>query len=76
MAVFEYPLPITASPLIFVGFCFLFVVWKSTSRKRTGAAFPRGPTPLPILGNLRDFPITQPWITYTQWKEQYGMLSI
>jgi len=26
-----------------------------------------------LIGNLRDFPTIQPWITYTKWKRQYGM---
>jgi hypothetical protein len=34
--------------------------------------YPPGPHPYPIIGNLYDFPLVQPWVTYTQWRKKYG----
>ncbi|PPQ90628.1 hypothetical protein CVT25_006611 [Psilocybe cyanescens] len=31
-----------------------------------------GPKRLPIIGNLLDMPESEGWVTYKQWKEQYG----
>jgi hypothetical protein len=33
---------------------------------------PPGPKPLPVIGNLLDFPIDAPELVYDQWKEKYG----
>jgi len=74
MAVFDYPFSFTTSPLVVIGVCALFFVWKRIGSNRSKVPFPPGPTPLPVIGNLRDFPTIQPWITYTKWKRQYGML--
>jgi hypothetical protein len=65
------------STAIIVGICILFVIWKRVgSGRHGGVPFPPGPTPLPLIGNLRDIPTAQPWITYTQWKKKYGMFSV
>ncbi|KAF7346382.1 O-methylsterigmatocystin oxidoreductase [Mycena sanguinolenta] len=34
--------------------------------------FPPGPTPYPLIGNLRDLPTTLSWLTYVKWGRQYG----
>ena len=34
--------------------------------------YPPGPKPLPFLGNIRDIPTVTPWLTYTNWRKQYG----
>ncbi|KAJ7596430.1 hypothetical protein C8J56DRAFT_710223, partial [Mycena floridula] len=33
---------------------------------------PPGPSPLPIVGNLRDLPKEKPWLAYTEWSKKYG----
>jgi hypothetical protein len=37
--------------------------------------YPPGPKPLLILGNLLDVPPSSPWLVYTSWRRQYGMLD-
>ncbi|KAJ7672763.1 CyP450 monooxygenase [Mycena rosella] len=38
----------------------------------SGLPFPPGPAPRFITGNLHEIPAKQPWLTYTDWKSQYG----
>lgn len=33
---------------------------------------PPGPKPLPVLGNLLDWPSKKEWETFTKWSELYG----
>lgn len=33
---------------------------------------PPGPKPLPIIGNLLDFPQEQPWLKYSEWIRDHG----
>ncbi|KAJ6483827.1 cytochrome P450 [Mycena vitilis] len=33
---------------------------------------PPGPRPSFIIGNLRDLPLEQQWLTFTEWGKQYG----
>ncbi|KAG2008676.1 O-methylsterigmatocystin oxidoreductase [Coprinopsis cinerea AmutBmut pab1-1] len=40
--------------------------------RKTPAPLPPGPKGLPILGNLFQIPIHQPWKVYHSWKETYG----
>ncbi|KAI0791751.1 cytochrome P450 [Abortiporus biennis] len=44
-------------------------------RKRdnpNGLPLPPGPTPLPLIGNLLDFPQERPWLTYDAMSQKYG----
>jgi hypothetical protein len=34
--------------------------------------YPPGPKPLPLVGNVLDFPREKPWLTFASWKEQFG----
>ncbi|KAF9006294.1 cytochrome P450 [Hymenopellis radicata] len=38
----------------------------------SGAPLPPGPSGLPVIGNLLDFPKVYPWLKFTTWAEQYG----
>lgn len=44
------------------------------SSKKRGVKYPPGPRPLPLIGNLLDFPDfkKEPWLLYTEWKKTYG----
>ncbi|KAJ6508704.1 cytochrome P450 [Mycena sanguinolenta] len=42
--------------------------------RRQHLPFPPGPSPHPLLGNLRDIPKKFAWLTYTKWRLQYGDL--
>ncbi|KAF7374575.1 Cytochrome p450 [Mycena sanguinolenta] len=57
-----------ASTIALLGFFqkFLSTWW------RRQLPFPPGPSPHPIIGNLRDIPTKLPWLTYTKWGIQYG----
>ncbi|PPQ80118.1 hypothetical protein CVT26_012168 [Gymnopilus dilepis] len=35
---------------------------------------PPGPPPLPIVGNVFDFPRQRPWETFSKWAQDYGKL--
>ena len=37
--------------------------------------FPPGPKPLPFIGNLHQVPKTHPWLKYTEWAKQYGIVK-
>ena len=45
-------------------------------RRNKLAPLPPGPRPLPIVGNIWDFPTTHEGRFYTEHKELYGMLPI
>ncbi|KAG1742522.1 cytochrome P450 [Suillus lakei] len=36
--------------------------------------YPPGPKPLPVIGNVMDISLTEPWLAYTAWKKIYGDL--
>ena len=36
---------------------------------------PPGPKPLPLIGNMHQVPKTHPWLKYTEWAKQYGMIE-
>ena len=42
--------------------------------KRNPAPLPPGPKPLPVLGNLFDLPIENPWVTYAEWSKSFGTM--
>jgi hypothetical protein len=50
---------------------FFLIRWQ---RKRT-IPFPPGPEPRFLIGNLKDIPTKQPWVTYTEWGARYGVYT-
>ncbi|KAI6039896.1 cytochrome P450 [Pisolithus marmoratus] len=57
-----------SSTLCFVG---LLYVWRIRTR-RGGLPLPPGPRGLPLIGNVFDVNIAEPWLTYEEWGKQYG----
>ncbi|KAG1879711.1 cytochrome P450 [Suillus subluteus] len=50
----------------------LVLAWRSTSKNSSSLPLPPGPRLLPFVGNAFDINVTQPWLTYTDWKEKHG----
>ncbi|KLO17594.1 cytochrome P450 [Schizopora paradoxa] len=46
-------------------------LWRSLSRRRS-LPLPPGPRPLPILGNVLDWPTMSPWIKFAEWSKVHG----
>jgi hypothetical protein len=51
---------------------FLAVLVARRKARSSGLPYPPGPKPLPVIGNVLDISITEPWLTYTAWKKIYG----
>lgn len=58
--------------LVFL-FAFLYIL-KQFITTKSRHPFPPGPSGLPILGNLLDWPVSKGWLTFTSWGTMYGDL--
>ncbi|KAI0062665.1 cytochrome P450 [Artomyces pyxidatus] len=56
----------------------MFIVFKvfESRRRRRGLAYPPGPRPLPVVGNLFDIPPQYSWKAYAEWAKIYGNHTI
>ena len=41
-----------------------------------GLPLPPGPKMYPLVGNIFDMPVDQPWVVYDEWRKTYGMSFI
>jgi cytochrome P450 len=49
------------------------LIWAfSANQRRKRAALPPGPTPIPLIGNIFDFPRKELWLTLSNWAQKYG----
>jgi hypothetical protein len=49
------------------------LVWTLLKRpKQPTLPTPPGPRPLPLIGNILDFPTEKEWLCFRQWNEKYG----
>lgn len=53
-------------------FVLLFLAWRSVSKHSGRMPLPPGPRLFPFVGNAFDIDVSRPWLTYTNWKENYG----
>lgn len=43
-------------------------------RRSPKLPYPPGPKGLPLIGNIRDIPSRQEWLTYAKWSRDFGMV--
>ena len=52
------------------------VLFKQLKRSRdgnpNGLPLPPGPKGYPLIGNLFDMPVHEPWVVYDEWRKTYG----
>ena len=59
----------------------LFRRWPLTRKKGRdgnprGLPLPPGPKGYPLIGNLFDMPVDEPWGVYDEWRKTYGKTYI
>jgi len=53
----------------------LFVLYSGSRKKKETRRYPPGPTPDPIIGNVRSFPQHDPHIVFAKWGKTFGELT-
>lgn len=64
------PLPATLLALVLV-LTTLFLL-KRSKRQAPPASYPPGPSPVPLIGNVRDLTAKELWLPAQKWAKQYG----
>jgi len=57
---------------VFISIFFIKFQWKRLSRP----PYPPGPKGFPLIGNLRDIPTSDAWVSYAQWAREFDSSSI
>lgn len=55
-------------------FILALVIARRRASNSGSLPYPPGPKPLPVIGNVLDISLTEPWLAYTAWKKIYGDL--
>lgn len=53
----------------------VITLWMLHRRTRQSLPTPPGPKGLPILGNIKEMPQDEGWLTYADWGRRYGLPS-
>ncbi|XP_061072559.1 cytochrome P450 2M1-like [Conger conger] len=57
---------------VLLGLIVLALFWKNRGKESSRSRLPPGPTPVPILGNIFQVDLKQPYKSYLEFSEQYG----
>ena len=60
--------------IVIFTFC-VFVLFKIRAKLSHKGRTPPGPKGWPVIGNLLDVPLEEPWKTFSEWGSRYGMVS-
>jgi hypothetical protein len=67
---------VLSSQLSVLSICVALLVVYLRNMKTERRRLPPGPTPIPVLGNVRGIDISYPWKTYAKWGKEYGLSMI
>ncbi|KAJ8383912.1 hypothetical protein AAFF_G00213750 [Aldrovandia affinis] len=59
-------------PSLVIGLVVAFLIWKNWGKDSKTARLPPGPSPVPILGNIFQLDLKQPYNSYLEFSKKYG----